>query len=213
MNIKQINLKHIASVLFLGLSVSACNMGSSSDKISDTTSTTATYSTPDTMQSAAPATMDTAASMSSDTTAMKSPAVKSATTSAAKKKGKAKAEMEPVVKNPKISLDKEGIYKYAEVSPSFPGGQNGIDNYINNNIEYPQTALDDSKEGRVGISFVVDETGKVSDAHTVGTKVGYGLDEEAVRVVDNMPKWTPGMVKGKPVKTRMTLPIVFQVEQ
>lgn len=96
--------------------------------------------------------------------------------------------------------------------PEFPGGQNALDNYVNNHIDYPQTAIDDNVSGTVRVSFVVDENGKVTKAHVVGNKLGNGLDEQAVKVVSNMPDWKPGQIKGKNVKTRLTLPIAFQVE-
>ncbi len=131
----------------------------------------------------------------------------------AKKKLKATVEIEPAVKNPKYTMDKSGVYANAEVVPSYNGGMSAIENYINNHIEYPQPALDDSKEGKVSIKFTVDEKGKVTDVHSVGTKLGDGLDEEAARVVSSMPDWTPGTVKGKPVKVGMTLPIEFKIEQ
>jgi TonB family protein len=183
----------------------ACNSNSSSDKISDTASTPV-YSSPD----AVPAPADT-------TTAMAPMDTSSTTTAAAKavtpKKRKIVVEFVPVTRPQKPAADKSGIYAYSEVSPTFPGGQSAIEDYINNHIEYPQLALDNNTEGRTSVSFVVNEDGKLSDAHLMGTPLGEGLDQEAVRVVSAMPKWTPGTVKGKPVKTRMTLPIVFEIQE
>ncbi len=95
--------------------------------------------------------------------------------------------------------------------PEYPGGESALSQYVENHLDYPQQALDDNKEGTVKVSFVVDENGKVSDPVVIGNKVGDGLDEEAIRVINNMPKWKPGMVKGKNVKTRLDLPITFQV--
>jgi TonB family protein len=65
----------------------------------------------------------------------------------------------------------------------------------------------------VNVHFLVDEKGNISNVTTVGNKVGYGLDEEAVRVVSKMPKWNPGQVKGKNVKTWRTLPIMYRLEE
>jgi len=185
--------------------LAACNSNSSPDTIADTASTPA-YSTPDVVTAPADTTKTIAPvdTGSNTTAARKTPAVK---------KRKIVVEFKPVSKSQKIEADKSGIYAYSEVSPAFPGGQSAVEDYINNHIEYPQPALDNNTEGRASVSFIIDEDGKVTDVHPVGKPIGEGLDEEAVRVVSSMPKWTPGTVKGRPVKTRMTLPIVFQIEQ
>jgi len=113
----------------------------------------------------------------------------------------------------RASVTAPRIYTTAEVAPVFPGGQKGLDNYINHTVKYPQQAIDDDVSGTVHVSFVVDEQGHVTKARVMdAAHIGDGLDEEALRVVKNMPAWTPGMVKGKKVRTRMELPINFQVE-
>lgn len=112
----------------------------------------------------------------------------------------------------KVEKDKSGIYMRAEMAPAYPGGQNGLNEYITQNIEYPADAIDNSIEGTVYVQFAVDEKGKVSQVRTAGAKLGYGLEEEAVRVVSNMPAWTPGQVNGKKVKVWRTLPIVYRLE-
>ena len=113
----------------------------------------------------------------------------------------------------KMVKDQEGIYNYAEVMPQFPGGNDALSGYVNDHLQYNQTAIDNNTTGTVKVSFVIDEKGKVMSAHLMGSnKVGNGLDEEALRVVSNMPSWKPGKVKGKNVKTRLELPISFQLE-
>lgn len=109
--------------------------------------------------------------------------------------------------------DKDGVYEMTDVRPAYPGGQSALEDYINNNIEYQQPAIDNNTEGTVDVQFVVDENGNVSSVKTVGKELGSGLDDEAVKVISNMPKWTPGKVKGKNVKTRMVLPITYKIEQ
>jgi TonB family protein len=112
-----------------------------------------------------------------------------------------------------IAKDKEGVYNRAEVMPEYPGGQNALSVYINDHLDYGQAAIDNNTTGTLRISFVVDEHGKVEDVHLLGDqKVGGGLDEQAVKVVGNMPNWTAGKVKGKNVSTRLELPIAFEVE-
>ena len=113
----------------------------------------------------------------------------------------------------KMVMDKEGVYNKATVMPEFPGGQNALANYVNNHLDYTQQAIDDNTTGTVRVSFVVDENGKVTGAHLINDgKIGNGLDEQALKVVGSMPAWKPGKVNGKNVKTRLELPINFQLE-
>jgi periplasmic protein TonB len=134
-------------------------------------------------------------------------------TAAAKRKGRASAAaMKAEDETMKIEKDKLGIYTRAEIAPSYAGGYPNIESYIQDNIQYPDNAIDNGIEGTVQVQFAVDETGKVTNVSTIGNKLGYGLEEEAVKVVSNMPKWTPGQVKGKKVKTWRTLPITYQLE-
>src|SRR5436190_9315532 len=139
-------------------------------------------------------------------------------TTVAKKKGKASvgtiAETKSIAeKKTTFKPDANGIYDAAEVRPAYPGGQAALSDYVANHIDYPQMAIDDNKEGTVNVLFVVDENGKVQDAKVVGSKLGDGLDEEAERVISTMPKWSAGMVKGKSVKARVTLPITYKIEE
>ena len=119
----------------------------------------------------------------------------------------------PERKTSSIKPDKDGIYEMTDVTPAYPGGQAALEDYVNNNIEYQQPAIDNATEGTVDVQFVVDENGRVGNAEIIGKQLGSGLDDEAVRVISNMPKWTPGKVKGKNVKTRLVLPITFKIEQ
>ena len=121
----------------------------------------------------------------------------------------------PVVvnKTEKMATDNTGYYNYTEVTPSYNGGQSAIEAYIINNLQYPEEAIDNNIEGTVNIQFGIDENGNISNVKAVGNKIGYGLEEEAIKVISNMPKWTPGSVKGKNVKTWMTLPITYRFEE
>ena len=154
---------------------------------------------------------DKKAADTSTATAITAPATASKS-SVAKRKGKMSIKMPEANSTDKMVMDKEGVYNWAEAMPEFPGGQSGLDNYVTNNIDYPEKAIDDNTVGTIRISFVVDENGKVGSAHIIGNKLGNGLDEQALKVVSNMPTWKPGKVKGKNVKTRLELPISFQVE-
>ena len=115
--------------------------------------------------------------------------------------------------NTKVVLDKDGIYSRPATMPAYPGGEAALSTYVSENINYDQAAIDANAAGTVMVSFVVDDKGKVEDAQIIGKGVDANLDREAVRVVQQMPAWTPGTVKGKNVKTRLTLPIVFQIEE
>ena len=128
-----------------------------------------------------------------------------------KRTGKASVKMNADADS-KIEKDKMGYYSNTEVLPAYNGGQTALENYITNNIEYPEQAIDNNAEGTVSVHFLVDEKGNISNVTTVGNKVGYGLEEEAIRVVSKMPQWTPGQVKGKKVKTWRTLPITYRLE-
>ncbi len=75
----------------------------------------------------------------------------------------------------------------------------------------PKDALDEGAEATVEVVFAVDEAGKVYTPFIKGDRAGYGLDEEANRVVSKMPTWNPGQIKGKNVKSYYTLPISFQI--
>jgi TonB family protein len=132
---------------------------------------------------------------------------------AKKKTGKASISMTVNVDaTAKMEKDKMGYYNYTEVLPEYKGGQSSLESYITSNIEYPQEAIDNNAEGTISVQFAVDEQGNVSNVKTIGNQVGYGLEAEAVRVVAKMPKWAPGQIKGKNVKTWRTLPITYKLE-
>lgn len=113
----------------------------------------------------------------------------------------------------RIAPDREGVYNRAEIMPSYPGGENELRKFIENNIEYPQRAMDNEVEGTVKVFFSVDEQGKIYTPTIISQKIGYGLEEEAMRVIAMMPKWNPGQIKGRNVKTKFSIPITYQIEQ
>ncbi len=129
---------------------------------------------------------------------------------AKKKTGKASG-MISIDKSLKVAKDKEGVYYRADQMPEYPGGDAALSSFVEKNINYPQDAIDQNTEGTVNVSFVVDEKGKVINPVATGKMAGHGLDEEAIKVIKQMPDWKPGMVKGKPVKTRLMLPVTFKL--
>ena len=106
----------------------------------------------------------------------------------------------------------EKAYEVVETMPTFPGGIEGLINFLANNIKYPDVAEKNNIEGRVIVAFVVNKTGEVEDPVVVRC-VSPELDREALRVVRAMPKWTPGMHKGKPVNVKYTIPISFKLTE
>jgi periplasmic protein TonB len=105
----------------------------------------------------------------------------------------------------------EEIFTIVEDMPSFPGGEEALFKYLAQNIKYPQIAKEAGITGRVFVNFVIDKEGNVTDVKVL-RGIGGGCDEEAVRVVKNMPKWSPGKQRGKPVKVSYNLPIKFSLK-
>ena len=102
------------------------------------------------------------------------------------------------------------VYDVVEQMPSFPGGISGLRTYLNQNTRYPAVAQENCVQGRVVVSFVVEKDGHISDV-TVLRSVDPSLDKEAIRVVRNMPRWTPGKQGGEPVRVRYNVPVSFRL--
>jgi TonB family protein len=103
------------------------------------------------------------------------------------------------------------VYDVVETLPIPSGGMAGWSAYLSANLGYPTTARRKDIEGTVIVAFVVNTDGTVSDFEVL-KGIGGGCDEEALRIVRSSPKWTPGMQDGKVVRTRMRLPLTFQLE-
>lgn len=107
-------------------------------------------------------------------------------------------------------VNSNSVYDVVEQMPSFPGGISGLRTYLNQNIRYPAEAQEICVQGRVVVSFVVEKDGHISDV-TVVRSVEPSLDKEAIRVVRNMPRWTPGKQGGEPVRVRYNVPVSFRL--
>lgn len=103
------------------------------------------------------------------------------------------------------------IFTVVEEMPKFPGGEAKLLEFINKGIKYPVIAQENGIQGRVICSFVVNRDGSVVDAQVV-RGVDPSLDKEALRVINTMPKWTPGKQRGKPVRVKYTVPITFRLQ-
>lgn len=108
------------------------------------------------------------------------------------------------------SQGEDEVYMSVEKNPEFPGGVNAMMDYLRGNLKYPESAKKNKQEGRVFVGFVVEKDGSISNV-SVMRGVCEELDNEAVRVVKTLPKFTPGMHGGKPVRVQYTLPIAFKL--
>jgi len=103
------------------------------------------------------------------------------------------------------------LFSVVEVMPQYPGGQIAMMKYIMENMKYPEQAMKEGIQGRVTVRFIVEKDGSISDVKPV-LSVHPLLNKEAVRVVESMPKWTPGKHNGKPVRVRFNLPVMFKLK-
>jgi periplasmic protein TonB len=95
--------------------------------------------------------------------------------------------------------------------PQFPGGEEARMQYMAKSITYPKEAMDKGLQGVVYVSYVVEKDGSITNAKVV-RGIGGGCDEEALRVVKTMPKWTPGKQNGKLVRVQFNMPISFKLK-
>ena len=110
-----------------------------------------------------------------------------------------------------VSQKNQKVYDVAEQMPEYPGGMPAMFEFLMKNLQYPKDAEKQKVEGRVMVMFVVETDGSISDVK-VAKKTFPSLDAEAVRVVQSMPKWTPGRDKGKVVRVQYTLPVSFRLK-
>ncbi|MEZ4942010.1 MAG: energy transducer TonB [Saprospiraceae bacterium] len=116
------------------------------------------------------------------------------------------------VEPPKAPVE-DRVYEMFDIHkpPGFPGGEAELLKYLADNIKYPPLARENNIQGVVALSFVVDKGGRVREVYVL-KDIGGGCGKEALRVVENMPKWIPGEANGHPVKVRFTLPVRFRLE-
>lgn len=122
------------------------------------------------------------------------------------------SEFGPIVEYTPAPED-NNVYEFVDVNkmPAFPGGERDLLLYLAKNIVYPAIARENNIQGTVALSFVINKDGSISDV-TVLKEIGGGCAKEAVRVVQGMPKWSPGEANGHPVKVRFVLPVRFQLQ-
>ncbi len=103
------------------------------------------------------------------------------------------------------------VFLVVEEQAMFPGGMGEWGKFLKKNLKYPRQAKRMGIEGAVFLSFIVDQQGAISDIQ-VARGIGGGCDEEAIRVLKSSPKWSPGKQRGRPVKSRMQIRIVFRLK-
>jgi periplasmic protein TonB len=121
-------------------------------------------------------------------------------------------DIAPVIQTQAEEEEEEAqVFFIVEDMPEFPGGELALRTYIANAIKYPVIAQENGIQGKVYVTFVVDRDGGISDAK-IARGVDASLDKEALRVVNTLPKWKPGMQRGKPVRVSYTVPINFVLQ-
>jgi TonB family protein len=110
-----------------------------------------------------------------------------------------------------LKIQKREIFTAVEQNPEFVGGQAKMYQYLGENIKYPAAAQRANISGRVFVKFVVEDDGSIGDVKVM-KGIGFGCDEEAVRVVKSMPKWKPGVQNGKNVRVYYNMPIVYRLD-
>lgn len=104
----------------------------------------------------------------------------------------------------------DNIFLISTIKPQFPGGRTAMIDFISKNLKYPKSAIDNKIEGKVLLKFIVDSIGKICCVDIVGEPIGYGLEEEAIRIIRSMPNWTPAYTDDRPVAVYYRMPITFK---
>lgn len=112
---------------------------------------------------------------------------------------------------PVVSQKNQKVYDVVDEMPQYPGGMGEFLDYLIQSVRYPEDAEKQKVEGRVIACFVVETDGSISDV-TIAKPVFPSLDAEAVRVLQAMPKWTPGKQNGKPVRVKYAVPVTFKLK-
>jgi protein TonB len=117
------------------------------------------------------------------------------------------------VQSTSVGQEEPGLYKQIEIGPQFPGGDQGLQQFLVEHLNYPPTAEKDSVEGMVMVYFTIDTTGKVIDVHVKDSSIRQDLVNEADRVVNHMPNWKPASTRGKKQQVRFKIPILFELPE
>lgn len=117
--------------------------------------------------------------------------------------------MSSTFKNIQEVPNEDFIYDVVEQMPEFPGGKLGLKKYIVDNLNYPKRVKKAGIEGKVYTECIIEKDGEVTN-EKVFTGISNKLENEALKVIENMPNWIPGKHKGKSVRVKVTIPIEFK---
>ncbi|MXV52332.1 TonB family protein [Pedobacter sp. HMF7647] len=109
------------------------------------------------------------------------------------------------------TADPNAVFESVEKLPQFQGGEKEFYKYLSRNLRYPDNAVENNIGGRVFVSFIVERDGRLSNIKVM-KGLGFGCDEEAMRVIKKSPAWIPGEQNGKAVRVQYTIPISFQMQ-
>ena len=112
---------------------------------------------------------------------------------------------------PTDGVAKDEVFMVAEQMPEYPGGMKEMLKFLQENVKYPENAMKNNVQGRVIVQFVVEKDGTLTE-FKVARSVDPDLDAEALRVLQIMPKWKPGMQRGKIVRVKFTVPVSFKLQ-
>ncbi|MGD1893709.1 MAG: energy transducer TonB [Cyclobacteriaceae bacterium] len=107
--------------------------------------------------------------------------------------------------------EEKDFWIHVEEQPSFPCCVESFYQFVSKELNYPRQAVNRGVDGKVFVQFVVNKDGSLTDVEVI-KGIGAGCDEEAVRVLKNAPRWNPGKQRGKPVRVRMVIPIIFRLQ-
>ena len=119
-------------------------------------------------------------------------------------------EFTPIEFEEEEEVEEDVIFTVVEDQPQFPGGEEARQRFLEENLRYPQMAREAGIQGTVFVTFVVETDGSVTDVQVL-RGIGGGCDQEAVRVVEMMPRWEPGRQRGQPVRVQFNMPIRFRL--
>jgi len=115
-----------------------------------------------------------------------------------------------IIEDDPVEDVEEQFFVFVEDLPAFPGGDIARIKFLKNNIKFPVMAIEAGIQGTVYVSFIVEKDGSISHVN-VARGIGGGCDEEAVRVIRKMPKWSPGKQRSIPVRVKINVPIKFKL--
>jgi protein TonB len=111
---------------------------------------------------------------------------------------------------PPVEEERDEVFMVVEESPAPKGGMQEFYKYVSENLVYPKQARKLGVEGKVILQVVIDKDGTLTDVQVL-KGIGSGCDEEAIRVMKSAPKWNPGKQRGRPVRVKMTVPLLFKL--